>query len=240
VRLELILAARRSENLLVSLGLPLLLLVALGWLAVIPLYGGSAAERLDQLVPGVVATAIVATAFVSLGIATAFERGYGVHKRFAASPFPRWTLVAAKVLVVSAEILLQLALVAIVATILGWRPLPGLLAAIGSSLPWVVLGTVCFAALGLLLAIRLRPETMLAVANGLFALALFLGGLLVPTSQLPAPLGALAGVLPPGILADVLRSSLAGGSVGATSAVLLAGWTVLAAAAALAARPGDD
>jgi ABC-2 type transport system permease protein len=239
IRLELILAVRRGENLLVTLGLPVLLLVGFGLLPLLPVGAGGRAERLDALVPGIVAASIVATAFVALGIATAFERGYGVHKRLAASPFPGWSLVAAKILVVAGTVLLQLSLVAIVATILGWRPLPGLLAALGGAVPWAALGTVCFAALGILLALRLRPETMLAVANGLFAVALLGGGLLVPTELLPGPLGPLASLLPPGLLANALRSALAGGSVDAGTAVLLAGWTLLLAGATLAARPPE-
>ena len=93
--MELRLTLRRGENLVVTLGIPLLLLV---FLANVDLIGSAAGgpSRLDQLVPGILCLALISTGLVSLGIATAFERGNGTLKRLASSPLPRWALVAAK------------------------------------------------------------------------------------------------------------------------------------------------
>ena len=72
------------------------------------------------------------------------------------------------------------------------------------------LGTVTFAALGLLLAGTLRAEATLALANGLFIAALLVGGIIVPTSALPAPLATVADLLPVAALAEALRVALGG------------------------------
>ena len=46
--------------------------------------------------PGTIALAIIAAGLVNLGIATAYERQYGVLKRLGGAPLPRWGFVAAK------------------------------------------------------------------------------------------------------------------------------------------------
>ena len=54
----------------------------------------------DFLVPGVLSLAVMAAAMVSLGIATGFERRYGVLKRLGSTPLSRGGLLAAKTSVV--------------------------------------------------------------------------------------------------------------------------------------------
>ena len=76
----------------------------------------------DVFTPGVLALAIMSTAFTSLAIATGFERRYGVIKRLGSSPLPRSGLLAGKVgglLVVEA---LQVVVISLVALALGWDP----------------------------------------------------------------------------------------------------------------------
>ena len=63
---------------------------------------------------------------------------------------------------------------------LGWDVVAGgLLAAVGL----LLLGTVAFAGIGMLLAGTLRAEANLALANGLFLVLLFLGGMAYPLAQ---------------------------------------------------------
>ena len=69
--------------------------------------------------PGTLAIAIVASGLVNLGIATAYERGYGVLKRLGGSPLGRSGLVAAKLAVVLAIGLAQVVGLLAVATLLG-------------------------------------------------------------------------------------------------------------------------
>jgi ABC-2 type transport system permease protein len=231
--MELRLTARRGENLLATLVLPALLLVFFAAVPLLP--SGSAvpgSRPVEGLLPGVLAIAIVAAGLVNLGIATAFERGYGVLKRLGGSPLPRGGLLAAKIgAVVVVEVAQATLLLAIAAGAFGWAPGPSW------SLPLVAvtvtLGTAAFAATGLLLAGALRAEATLAVANGLFVLGMLLGGLLVPASELPGLLGDVAALTPTAALADALRIGL-GVATGdaATALVLLGGWGVAAAAAA--------
>ena len=233
-RIEILLAVRRVENLLVTLLIPPLLLVFFVVVPVLPSDPGGG-RVVDRLVPGVLAVAVMATGLVALGIATAFERGYGVLKRLAGSPLPRSALLAAKTTSVALTVLVQIVLITLVGGILGWAPPGGVFGGVLASLPWLFIGTVCFSALGLLLAGTLRPEAVLGVANALFLVFLLLGGVIVPLAQLPAVLAAPASVLPAGLLAELLRDTLVpGGVVDPLQAAALGGWTIGLAAAAVA------
>jgi ABC-2 type transport system permease protein len=200
VRAELRLLARNGEQLLLTLGIPLLLLVFFSAVDVLPTGGG---EPVDFLAPGVLALAVMSTAMVGLGIATGFERSYGVLKRLGATPLGRGRLVVAKIVTVLAVELVQVVVLTLVAVALGWRPGGGwALAALA-----VVLGTSAFAGIGLALAGRLPGTVNLAAANGLYVVLLLSGGMVVSLDELPGPLRALARVLPSGALSEVLRSA---------------------------------
>ena len=220
------LTARRGENLLAMVGVPLAVLLFLGTFVLAPGTVGVA-------LPGTLAVAIVASGLVNLGIATAYERSYGVLKRLGGSPLTRAGLLAAKMLAVLAvEVGQVVLLVAIAAAILGWRPGPG-----ASPLLFVVallLGTLAFAGLGLLLAGALRAEATLALANGLFIAFLLLGGIVIPVDHLPEPLATVAGLLPAAALADAFRVALGSGDADAGRALaMLAVWGIGAVVLAL-------
>jgi ABC-2 type transport system permease protein len=182
---------------------------------------GLASDRpVDFLLPGMLALAIIANGMVSLGIATAYERYYGVLKRLGATPLGRPALLAGKTLAVVAVEMVQLVVLAGVAVALGWRPAGSpLLAALAAAL-----ATVAFAGLGLLLAGTLRAEVTLAVVNGLYLLLLLLGGMVFPLGELPAALEVLARLLPAAALADAL-----GGALAPAADVPFRAWAVLGA-----------
>ena len=92
-RAELLLQLRRGENAIVTLAVPLGVLV---FFAKVDAVATDFADPLDFLVPGVLALSVMATAMVSLGIATGFERRYGVLKRLGSTPLSRGGLLAAK------------------------------------------------------------------------------------------------------------------------------------------------
>src|SRR6266480_3064128 len=98
-QVELLLTLRRGESVLITLIVPVLLLVFFASLNIIPATTGKA---VDFLLPGILALAIMAAGMVSLGIATAYERYYGVLKRLGSSPLPRSGLIIAKVISVLA------------------------------------------------------------------------------------------------------------------------------------------
>jgi ABC-2 type transport system permease protein len=224
--MDLRLTARRGENLLVMIVIPAGVLVFFATFAVVPTPGA----RIDFLLGGAIALAIAATGLVNLGIATAYERHYGVLKRLGGSPLPRAGLLAAKVLsVLVVEIAQVILLIGIALAALGWRfpttfSLPFLLVAI-------MLGTVVFAGLGLALAGALRAETVLALANLLFLAFLALGGLIVSLDQLPDWLSMVAGVLPATALADLVRIAFGGGGDALAPSLILVAWSGFAALA---------
>ena len=222
IRAEVTQVLRNGEQLLLTLGIPVLLLVFFSLVDVLPT---GTAEPIDFLAPGIMSLAVMSTAMVSLGIATGFERNYQVLKRLGATPLGRRRLVTAKIAAVVVVEVVQFAVLVPVALLLGWSPGGARwLAAIAG----VVLGTVAFAGLGLTLAGRLRGEVNLAAQNGLYLVLLLLGGMVIPFAELPWLLEAVARVLPSGALANVVRESLAGG----TDWVVLS-WVVLVAWAAI-------
>ena len=232
-RVELLLTLRRGENLLVTVLIPLLLLIFFASVPLLPAPpdGG---RQIDQLVPGILALAIVSTGLVSLGIATAFERGYGVLKRLGGSPLPRAALLGAKALAILVTEVAQVVLIAFVGWLLGWAPPGGVLAALVGAVPWLLLGSIAFCALGLLLAGVLRPEAVLALANGLYLVFLLLGGVIIPLDHLPRAVSIPASLLPPAQLAGLLRGMLEPwSSVQPLQAAGLAAWAIALAAATL-------
>lgn len=229
--LELRLTARRGENVLVTLVIPVAVLLFFAGTSLVP---GTRTDVVGHLLPGSIALTIIASGLVSLGIATGYERSYGVLKRLGGAPLPRWGLIAAKVTAVLVLALVQAGiLIAVASLTLDWRPGAGwspILLVIA-----IVLGTLAFAGLGLLLAGTLRAEATLALANLLFLAFLMLGGIVLPVDQLPPFLQPAAAILPATALADLLRAALdPGGRATAEPVLILVGWAL--AASVLAAR----
>lgn len=228
--MELRLALRRGETLVATAVLPVIVLVFFSSVSILPLESG---RPVDFLLPGSIAFAIIATSLVSLGITTAYDRFYGVLKRLGGSPLSRGELIAAKFLAVLVVEAVQVAaLVGAASLLLGWSAPAG--ASVGLLVVAVLLGTLAFAGVGLLLAGMLRAETMLAVANILFVASLVFGGVVLPISQLSAPLAAVAGALPAAALSEALRVALGGSGDAAGSLALLAGWGVASVGLAIA------
>src|SRR5579864_4316022 len=96
VAAELRLTLRRGDAVLLNLAIPLGLLVFFSVVDVLPKPAG-VVHAVDFLSPGVLALAVMSTSMVSLGIATGFERQYGVLKRLGTTPLGRPALLAAKV-----------------------------------------------------------------------------------------------------------------------------------------------
>jgi ABC-2 type transport system permease protein len=213
------LTLRRGESLLLVLGIPVLLLVFFSVVDVLPTGDG---EPIDFLAPGILALAVMSTAMVSLGIATGFERSYGVLKRLGATPLGRPRLVAAKTAAVVLIEVVQLVVLVPVSYALGWAP-GGRWAL---ALAGVVAGTVAFAGLGLAMAGSLRGEVNLAAANALYLVLLLLGGMIFPLEELPSGLAQVAQLLPSAALAEVLRAALTTGAAPARAWGTLLAWAV--------------
>ena len=221
-RVELLLTLRRGESVLITLIVPVVLLVFFASLNIIP---ASTGKAVDFLLPGMLALAVMATGMVSLGIATAYERYYGVLKRLGSSPLPRGGLILAKLIsVLVLELLQVIILVGVAVALYGWRPAGSPLLA----LLVLAIGTATFAALGLAMAGALRAEVTLAGANALYLLFLLLGGGILPLSHLPAGLAAIAQLLPAAALTQALQASMSSGAAFPGPALLtLVIWAVI-------------
>lgn len=226
-RVELALTLRRGESVLLSLGIPVLLLAFFSTVDVLPT---GTDHPVDFLAPGVLALAVMSTAMVGLGIATGFERQYGVLKRLGSTPLGRPALLMAKTAAIVCVEVVQVAVLVAVALVLGWRPS----ASIGAVGAAMLLATVAFSGIGLLMAGRLRGEAVLAAANGLYLVLLLLGGMVIPLAKLPGALRSVSRLLPAAALSDVLHAAFSAAPVPGRAWVVLVAWAVAAPAAAAA------
>ncbi|KUO22868.1 ABC transporter permease [Streptomyces dysideae] len=203
--LETKMLLRNGEQLLLTVVIPTLLLVLFSTVDIVDTGAG---EAVDFLTPGVLALAVMSTAFTGQAIATGFERRYGVLKRLASSPLPRWGLMTAKTVSVLVTEVLQIVLLTVIAFALGWSPQGNPVAV----LLLLVLGTAAFSGLGLLMAGTLKAEATLGAANLVFLLLLMGGGVIVPLDKFPAGAQDVLGLLPISALSDGLRDVLRHGA----------------------------
>lgn len=220
-RMEARLMLRNGEQLLLAVVIPVIVLIG----------GVTGSEHLglsldhdpvDVFTPGVLALAIMSTAFTSLAIATGFERRYGVIKRLGASPLPRSGLLMGKVGALLLVEALQVVVIGAVALALGWDPTPDV---VGFLLA-VVTGTAAFAALGLFLAGVLRAEATLAAANLVYLLLLAGGAVVLPISAYGA-FGDVVRWLPSGALGSAMRAALIDGVTSWRDLLVLCGWAAV-------------
>ncbi|SBT90613.1 ABC-2 type transport system permease protein [Streptomyces sp. DI166] len=224
--LETKMLLRNGEQLLLTVVIPTLLLVLFSTVDIVDTGEG---EAVDFLAPGILALAVMSTAFTGQAIATGFERRYGVLKRLGSSPLPRWGLMTAKTLSVLVTEVLQVLLVTVIAFALGWDPQGNPLAVA----LLLVLGTAAFSGLGLLMAGTLKAEATLAAANLVFLLLLLGGGVIVPLDKFPDAAQDVLGLLPIAALSDGLRDVLQDGAGMPWGDLgILAVWSVLGLAAA--------
>jgi ABC-2 type transport system permease protein len=220
---------RNGEQLLVALVLPAMALVGLA-LSSSPALGQlNGSRRIDLAVPGVLALAVISTAFTGQAISTAFDRRYGVLRLLGVSPLGRRGLLMAKALAVLTVELLQFVVIGGLGLALGWHPhWLGLFPAAAVAL----VASWTFVALALLLAGTLRAEGVLALANLIWVTLLGLGGVIIPPAQLPAGLSHLAALLPSGALGDGLRAAFIEGRLAGIPLLVLVIWGVVATALA--------
>ncbi|MFD7625299.1 ABC transporter permease [Streptomyces sp. NPDC059851] len=224
--LETRMLLRNGEQLLLTVVIPALLLTLF---SVVDIVDTGEGRPVDFLAPGVLALAVMSTAFTGQAIATGFDRRYGVLKRLGASPLPRWALMAAKTLSVLVTEVLQVALLTVIALALGWSPQGNPL----SVALLLLLGTAAFSGLGLLMAGTLKAEVTLAAANLVFLLLLVGGGVIVPLDKFPGTVQAVLGLLPISALSGGLREVLQhGAALPWGDVAVLAGWAVLGLGAA--------
>jgi ABC-2 type transport system permease protein len=224
--LETRMLVRNGEQLLLTLVIPVLLLTAFSLDH--HLVSEGSGKPVDFLVPGMIALAVLSTAFTSQAIATGFERRYGVLKRLGSTPLSRGGLIGAKTVTVLGVEVAQTVILLGVGLALGWQPhTAGPAAAV-----WVILlvlaGTAAFSGLALLMAGTLRAEATLALANLIYLVLLGLGGIIFSLKKFPASARPVLTLLPSGALSDGLHKVLQDGSgLPLRDLAVLAVWAVV-------------
>ena len=233
LRQELTVMIRNGEQLLLLVVIPVALLVFFSQTDFLPTGNEN---KMDFLLPGILSLAVISTAMVSLGIATGFERSYGVLRRLGTTPLGTRRLIAAKISAICIIEIAQLVILTVVGLLLGWNPSQINLAQV---LIFLILGTGCFAGIGLTLAGRLRAEVNLAAQNGLYLVFLLLGGIFVKSDKLPTTISQISKYLPSSLLSGLLRDSFNNTAVLA-DAIALSGWAIAACALAVTSFKWSD
>ncbi|HUY16188.1 MAG TPA: ABC transporter permease [Acidimicrobiales bacterium] len=230
-RAEVSMTIRRGETLLLTIGIPVMLLL---FFSLTHVTSSPGAHRVDFIAPGILALCVLSTSLVALSIATGFERSSGVLRRLHVTPLGQRRLIGAKISAVLVTEVIQVVVLSGVALLLKWRPDGGLVGALEVTLA-LVLGSAGSAGIGLALAGRLRAEVNLAASNGLYLVLLLLSGIVVPLTSMPSIVRRVVIALPSGAMAEALHRVLGhGGAPTVADWLSLALWAV--AAPLLAAR----
>jgi ABC-2 type transport system permease protein len=226
-RWETLAMIKNGEQLVLILFMPLIALVALAHTSVLDRLG---LPRIDAATPGVLALAVLSTAFTGQAIATGFDRRYGVLTHAATTPLGRSGLLAGKCGAVLVVVTGQLVLMGGVAEAMGLRM------NWGGVVPLIVsmlLGIGALTSVGLFIAGLVRPEATLAVTNLLWIVFAGAGGVLFPAHFMPAPLSHLIPLLPTSALADAFRSAINDGAWAPLPMLVLLVWTLVCSAGVL-------
>ncbi len=224
-RAEIVMTLRRGETLLLTIGIPVLLLV---FFTTTHVTSAPAGPRINFLTPGILALCVMSTSLVALSIATGFERSYGVLRRLHVTPLGRPRLIGAKTLGVLFVEIIQTVVIVAVAYALGWSPACGA-GAIPQGILAGILATAGFCGIGLFLAGRLKAEVNLAAANGLYLVLLLVSGFVIPTTSFPAAVRDVLVATPSGAFADALHRLFSNRtSMGWANLISLSVWALLA------------
>lgn len=225
---ELLAMLKNGEQLMLNIAFPIMALLAMAWTSFLnPFAEEFSTSRINVAVPGVLALCVISTALSGQGIATGFDRRYGVLRFLSTTPLGRAGLIVGKIIAVVAVLVIQVLLVSIVGLLLGWTPHLGSFA---GAIPTLLLGAAAFTALGLLIAGTVRAEATLAIVNMAWALLAAGGGTLIPAHNFPGWLAWIINLLPSGALGNALRGEFLAHDFLLLPHLILVGWTVLCGA----------
>ena len=194
---------KNGEQLMLNIAFPVMALFGLRYTGFLDSYAETLnTTRINVAVPGVLALCVVSTALSGQGIATGFDRRYGVLRFLSTTPLGRNGLIIGKVLAVLTVIAIQFVMVTIVGFGLGWRPD---IFAMYRSLSTLLVGAAAFTALGLLIAGTVRAEATLAIVNIAWVVLASAGGILIPMDNFPELYRIIVLCLPSGALGEAIR-----------------------------------
>lgn len=204
-RYETMAMLRNGEQLMLNIIFPVMALIALRFTGLIDEYANSVGvSRMDAAVPGVLALCVISTALSGQGIATGFDRRYGVLRFLATTPLGRNGLIMGKCIAVLVVVAIQFMLVAVLGYGLGWRPDA---IAVSRSIITMIMGAGAFTALGLLIAGTVRAEATLAIVNIAWVILAGAGGVVFPLKSFPDWYAAVVAWSPSAALGDALRGN---------------------------------
>lgn len=223
-RYETVTALRNGEQLLVSIVLPLMAMLGIVWSGLLDEPG---VRGVDVAVPGVLALAVLSSAFTGQGIATGFDRRYGVLAYLSTTPLGPAGLLLGKAVSVVALLCLQVVVIGGVGLLVGWR---AEIAGLAWAVLFLLVGAAAFTALGLLIAGTARPEATLALTNLLWVILGALGGVVFSLPE-AGVWSAVGSFLPSAALGDGMRAALLDGALHLPALAILFIWAALATAA---------
>lgn len=204
-RYETMAMLRNGEQLMLNIIFPVMALIALRFTGLIDEYANSVGvSRMDAAVPGVLALCVISTALSGQGIATGFDRRYGVLRFLATTPLGRNGLIMGKCIAVLVVVAIQFTLVAVLGYGLGWRPDA---IAVSRSIITMLMGAGAFTALGLLIAGTVRAEATLAIVNIAWVILAGAGGVVFPLKSFPDWYAGVVARSPSAALGDALRGN---------------------------------
>ena len=204
-RYETMAMLRNGEQLMLNIIFPIMALIALRFTGLIDEYANSVGvSRMDAAVPGVLALCVISTALSGQGIATGFDRRYGVLRFLATTPLGRNGLIMGKCIAVLVVVAIQFTLVAALGYGLGWRPDA---IAVSRSIITMLMGAGAFTALGLLIAGTVRAEATLAIVNIAWVILAGAGGVVFPLKSFPDWYAGIVAWSPSAALGDALRGN---------------------------------
>ena len=204
-RYETMAMLRNGEQLMLNIIFPVMALIALRFTGLIDEYANSVGvSRMDAAVPGVLALCVISTALSGQGIATGFDRRYGVLRFLATTPLGRNGLIMGKCIAVLVVVAIQFTLVAVLGYGLGWRPDA---IAVSRSIITMLMGAGAFTALGLLIAGTVRAEATLAIVNIAWVILAGAGGVIFPLKSFPDWYAGVVAWSPSAALGDALRGN---------------------------------
>ena len=219
-RYEAVNMLKNGEQLLVSMVIPVMVIIGVHTMGLLdtPEY-----STIEIVTPGVLAIAVLSSAFTSQGIQTAFDRRYGVLRYLATTPLGSAGLVLGKAIAVLVTLIVQVIVIMTVAVFLGY---PLGLQGILPSLVFLLLGAIAFTSLGLLIAGTLRPEATLAITNLLWVVLGAAGGTVFPLSE-DGFMTPILQFLPSAALGDGLREALLNGGFATGPFIILLLWAAV-------------
>ena len=224
---------RSAEYALFTFAFPLMILLLIGAANVGSHLPGTHIKNTTVFVPGILAFSVIVAAYVNLGSKVAVLRHDGVLKRIRTTPLPAGAYLGGLL----ASTVVTAILITACTGLIGWLafgagPRTGELLALAGAL---VLGTVCFAALGLAVSsVITSAESAGPVAYASFLPIAIISGVFDPTfSGLPSWLSRLVAMFPVKALAEVLQNAYAVRPFPAWDLVNLGLWTAAGAAFAV-------